>query len=243
MELEGLTALVTGAGHRLGKELALSLAQAGCDLMIHFHRSGEAAERTVEQCQGYGVRAVPAQADLSRTEGVQELFKMVDAAYDGVDLLANSAAILTRVDLLSTTDADWQNNVGLNLKGAFFCLQQAARRMAKRGRGSIVNISDTAAVRPWKRFPLHSISKAGLEMLTQVAALALAPEIRVNSVVPGPTLKPVWMAEDRWGEIVAALPGGAGVPAEDISQAVLFLFRNEYITGHSVRVDAGALLQ
>jgi NAD(P)-dependent dehydrogenase (short-subunit alcohol dehydrogenase family) len=224
-------------------EIALSLAQAGCDLVIHFHRSADEAAHTVKRCRGFGVQVVSAPADLSRSEGIFELFRQIDTAFGGVDLLVNSAAVLERVDLLSATDQDWQSTVGLNLKGAFFCLQQAARRMVQRGRGSIVNISDTAGVQAWERFPLHSISKAGLEMLTRVSALALAPKIQVNAVIPGPTLKPAWMKEQRWREIGAALPAGEIVPPQDVAKAVLFLLRSEYITGHSIRVDAGALLR
>lgn len=242
MELEGRIALVTGAGHRLGRQIALGLAQAGSNLIIHYHRSEEAAKRTVEDCRALGVQAHAAQADLSRDDGVQRLYRQVDAAFDGLDVLVNSAAVLERIDLLAASEQDWQANVGLNLKGAFFCLQHAARRMNERGGGSIVNISDTAGLQPWARFPLHSISKAGLEMLTRVAALALAPAIRVNAVVPGPTLKPVWMTDQRWKQIETELPSGSEIPARDVAKAVLFLLQSEYVTGHSFRVDGGALL-
>lgn len=242
MQLSGKVALVTGAGHRLGRAIALALAREGCDLMVHFHRSSEAAEQTAHAISGLGVRAVPAQADLTDSEGVHYLFAAVDTAFGGVDLLVNSAAILEQIDLLDATEDDWQRTVGLNLKGAFFTLQQAAKRMRSRGGGAIVNISDTAAHRPWQRFPLHSVSKAGLEMLTQVAAYRLAPEIRVNAVVPGPTLKPNWMPDSRWQQITRETPLRSAVEPDDVARAVIFLMKNDYITGHIMRVDAGTLL-
>ncbi len=242
MQLEGKIALITGAGHRLGKAIALALADQGCDLMIHFKEAQADAAKTAEQAQSLGVRAAVVQADLSHTDGVHEVFRSLDSAYGGIDLLANSAAILERQDILEVDENDWQRTVGLNLKGAFFVLQEAARRMRSKGGGTIVNISDTAAHRPWIEFPLHSISKAGLEMLTKVAASALAPDIRVNAVIPGPTLKPDWLSDERWDEVAGRIPLKQSVPSQNVAEAVVFLMTNEYITGHSLRVDGGDLL-
>lgn len=242
MELKGKVALVTGAAHRLGRAIALELARQGCHLLVHYHRSEQQARRTVQQAQAHGVQASMAQADLSHGDGVAALFAALDEAYAGLDLLVNSAAVLEQLDLLEVSEQDWRSSVGLNLKGATLCLQQAARRMQARGAGAIVNVSDAAAYQPWKRFPLHSISKAGLEMLTQLAAYSLAPTIRVNAVLPGPTLKPPWMAEERWQGLVAKLPLAAAVQPGDVAQAVVFLMRNDYVTGHTLRVDGGSLL-
>lgn len=239
MELEGKIALVTGAGHRLGRSIAQQLAAEGCALLIHYFESVERAEVTAEQLRAQGHRVELAQADLSRTEGVHSLFERLDRSLGRLDVLVNSAAVLERKDLLEATDEDWRSTVGLNLKGAYFCLQQAALRIQQ---GAIVNVSDTAAHRPWKRFPLHSISKAGLEMLTQVAALALAPQIRVNAVVPGPTLKPAWMSDQRWTDIVGQLPLRRAVLPGEVAQSVVFLLKNDYLTGHTLRVDGGSLL-
>lgn len=242
MELEGKIALITGAGHRLGKTIALALANQGCHLMVHFYQAQEAAAETTAQAESLGVQAALVQADLSVTQGVRETFRAIDSEYGGIDLLVNSAAILERRNLLEVDEEDWRKTVGLNLKGAYFVLQEAARRMQSRGAGSVVNVSDTAAHRPWKEFPLHSISKAGLEMLTQVAAVALAPNIRVNAVIPGPTLKPDWLPDERWDEVTGKIPLKQTVPSQNVAEAVVFLMKNEYITGHSLRVDGGDLL-
>ena len=210
--------------------------------MIHFNQAQEAAAETAEKAQSAGVRATLVQADLSLTDGVRETFRAIDSAYGRIDLLANSAAILERRSILEVDEEDWRRSVGLNLKGAFFVLQEASRRMQSRGGGSVVNISDTAGHRPWKEFPLHSISKAGLEMLTKVAAIALAPDIRVNAVIPGPTVKPDWMPDKRWDEVTGKIPLKQSVPSQNVAEAVVFLMTNEYITGHSLRVDGGDLL-
>jgi pteridine reductase len=142
-------------------------------------------------------------------------------------------------DLLTASESDWQATVDLNLKGAFFVLQQAAIRIRRAGGGAIVNLADIAGLQPWPRFPIHSISKAGLLALTQLAALALAPDIRVNAVVPGPVLKPDRMPEDRWRTIGDALPlRRTGTPG-DVARSVRFLLENDFVTGESLLVDGG----
>jgi NAD(P)-dependent dehydrogenase (short-subunit alcohol dehydrogenase family) len=243
LQLEGKVALVTGSGHRLGQAIALRLASEGCRLMIHFHRSGEAAQATAEQIRDRGGRAETTGADLASSAGIDRLFTNLDAVYGGVDLLVNSAAILEPVDLLEANEEDWRRIVGLNLKAAYFVLQQAARRMLARGSGAIVNLSDSAAQRAWPRYPLHSISKAAVEALTRVAALRLAPTVRVNAVLPGPTLKPVGMKDERWEAISRGTPLGRAVDPADVARATTFLMKNEYITGHILRVDSGELLR
>jgi pteridine reductase len=241
MVLHGKTAIVTGAGRRLGAAIADGLAMRGCSLLLHHHASPESASEVAQAARHHNVAVHVAQADLSRLEGVLQLFESFDQHFSHLDVLVNSAAIMQAVDLLKATEDDWQRTMGLNLKGAFFCLQQAALRMQPDG-GVIINVSDVAGLRPWPRFPIHSISKAGIEMLTKVAALRLAPKVRVNAVAPGPVLKPDRMTDERWAEIGAGLPlGHAGQP-EQIVQAVLFLIENDYVTGETLVVDGGDTL-
>jgi NAD(P)-dependent dehydrogenase (short-subunit alcohol dehydrogenase family) len=242
MDLSGRNALVTGGAHRVGKAIALALAERGCDLVVHFHQSVEAATQTEAEIRKLGVQATAIQADLSSMDGIERLFQKIDDQAIPLDILINSAAVMERVDLLLATEDDWQRTINLNLKGAFFCLQQAALRMQQNG-GAIVNISDVAGTRPWARYPVHSISKAGIEMLTQVCALALAPKIRVNAVMPGPVIKPEWLDEDRWQQLTEKLPlkrAGSGL---DVAEAVVFLVENEYITGETLTVDGGDHLE
>lgn len=238
MDLHGKTAIVTGGAHRVGRAVTLALAERGCNLVVHYNASVEAAGLTADQIRNLAAKAVLVQADLSQYEGVIKLYQEVDTAGMGVDLLVNSAAIMQAVDLLSATEEDWQRTIDLNLKATFFCLQQAAVRMQTHG-GVIVNISDIAGLKPWSRFPIHSISKAGVEMLTRVAALALAPKIRVNAVAPGPVLKPDGMEEDRWQAITQTLPLERGGSAEDVARAVIYLAENSFITGETLVVDGG----
>jgi len=239
MEMAGKIALVTGAAHRVGSAIALALAERGCDLLIHYNNSAEEASETVALAQAAGVQAVSAQADLTDLKDIKQLFSALDQAFDGLDLLINSAAIMQPLDLLQASEEDWDRTLKLNLKAPFFCIQHAAQRMRKRGMGVIVNISDVAGLRPWTRYPVHSISKSGLEMLTKVAARALAPEIRVNAIAPGPVLRSQWIDAPRWKEITQALPLRRGGSPRDVTDALIFLIENDFITGETVVVDGG----
>jgi NAD(P)-dependent dehydrogenase (short-subunit alcohol dehydrogenase family) len=242
VDLQGKIALVTGAAHRLGRAIAVGLADRGCDVAVHYHASQEQAASTAAEIRSKGVRAIILQADLGNWPETRRLFGQFDREFDHLDVLVNSAAVMQPVGLLEATESDWQRTIDLNLKGAFFCLQEAARRMRTQGGGVIVNISDLAGRRPWLRFPIHSISKAGMEMLTQVAALALAPDIRVNAVAPGPVLRPTAMSIERWNRMGAALPTARPGQPEDVVRSVLFLLENEFITGETMAVDGGGQL-
>jgi pteridine reductase len=237
MELDGRYALVTGSGHRVGRAIAMALAARGVNLVVHYYHSSQAAIETVEQAQSYGISAQAIQADLRSPSSIETMFARLDQTLPQLDILINSAAIMERTDFLSATPQDWDRSLDLNLKGTFFCLQQAARRMLDGG--VIVNISDIIGLRPWPGFPIHAISKAGVEMLTKAAALELAPQIRVNAIAPGPVLKPEDMNPERWQEIASPSPLGRPGQPEDIARAVIYLIENEYVTGETLVVDGG----
>ncbi|MEJ2551188.1 MAG: SDR family oxidoreductase [Anaerolineales bacterium] len=238
MDLQGKTAVVTGGAHRVGGAISLALAERGCRVVVHFHTSAAQADRTASNIENLGLECIKVQADLGQYAGVLALFEAIDQVGWSADILVNSAAIMKAADLLKADETDWARTIDLNLKGAFFCLQQAAARMQTQG-GLIVNITDIAGQRPWPRHPIHSISKAGLEMLTQVAALKLAPKIRVNAVAPGPVAKPESMSADRWREITNELPLKRGGDSRDVARAVLFLAENDFITGETLVIDGG----
>ncbi|OGO17619.1 MAG: hypothetical protein A2Z14_02925 [Chloroflexi bacterium RBG_16_48_8] len=239
MELSGKIALVTGSAHRVGKHIALRLAQEGCQLIIHYNHSKDEAFKALDEVKEQGVKAIALQADLSRHEEIINLFEEIDMEFQGLDILVNSAAILQPKGFLEVELSDWNQTMALNLKAAFFCLQQAAIRMQTRGGGAVVNISDVIGLRPWAKYPVHSISKAGVEMLTKVAAIDLAPEIRVNAVAPGPVLAPDSMSPTRWEELAkGSLLRRNGTP-QDVVNAVVFLLKNDYITGETLVVDGG----
>jgi NAD(P)-dependent dehydrogenase (short-subunit alcohol dehydrogenase family) len=238
MDLAGRIALVTGSARRVGRAIALALAERGCDLLIHYNNSASEAKAAIEVAQAAGVRAASVQADLTCFNDIQKLYQFLDQTYERLDLLVNSAAIMQPIDLMQVREEDWDRTLDLNLKAPFFCIQLAAERMQQHG-GAIVNISDVAGLRPWARYPTHSVSKAGIEMLTGVAARALGPKIRVNAVAPGPVLRSEWMDEQQWQKITRVLPLQRGGNPDDIAEAVIFLFENDFITGETIIVDGG----
>lgn len=238
MDLQGKSILVTGGARRLGRAIALELAGAGAHLLVHHHASDAEAAETCDAIRGLGSQAHALRADLRHHDQILSLFEAIDGR-GPLHALVNSAAVMLPGDLLTATQDDWQATMDLNLKAAFFVLQQAAIRLRSAGGGAIVNLADIAGLRPWPRFPLHSISKAGVLALTQVAALALAPEIRVNAVVPGPVLKPERMSDERWRTFGDSLPlRRTGTPG-DVAQTVRFLLENDFITGEALLVDGG----
>ena len=238
MELEGKNALVTGAAHRVGKAIALQLAQEGCNIAIHYHGAAKEAKLTLAEIQDLDVQAHTYQADLRSKADIDRLFEQVEKDFTRLDILVNSAAIMQRGSFPEVTIEDWNTTIDLNLRAPFFCTQFAAQLMGSEG-GAIVNISDIAGLQPWVDYPVHSISKTGIEMLTKLSALEFAPRVRVNAVAPGPVLKPDHMTDQRWDQLGKSLPLGKPGEPLDVTQAVLFLLRNDFITGESLSVDGG----
>jgi NAD(P)-dependent dehydrogenase (short-subunit alcohol dehydrogenase family) len=241
MELRDKIAVVTGAAHRVGKFIALGLAEAGAHIVVHYHQAEAEAHLTVEEIEARGVRAIAVGGDLAVQSGVDHLFQTVKAEFGGVDVLVNSAAIMEAGNALTLPREAWQRVLDINLTAPFFCAQQAARLMLAGEGGVIINIADLSGLEPWAKYPAHSVSKAGVLMLTRVLAKALAPQIRVNAVVPGPVLKPPNWDETRWntvGQHTLLKRTGSGY---DVAQAVNFLAQQDYITGETLVVDGGKL--
>ncbi|NIR45192.1 MAG: SDR family oxidoreductase [Gemmatimonadetes bacterium] len=242
MDLDGRTALVTGAARRLGREIATALADAGSAVAVHHHASAGLARDVVADLHGRGVHADVFQADLTDPARIVALFAEVEAALGPIDVLVNNAAIFQQKPVLDITPEDWDAVLDLNLKAPFFCSQQAATQMDVRG-GVIINIADIAAYQAWPGYAHHCVSKAGIVAMTRVLARALAPRIRVNAVAPGSVLPPDELdraGREELAEMTALKRLGA---PEDVSRAVLFLVESDYITGETVVVDGGKMLR
>ncbi len=238
-------ALVTGSARRVGKAIALALAAEGANLVIHYYGSdADMAQDTVREAKSFGVDAISFRADQADPPQVNRLFEAVQERFGRLDILVNSASIFERADFLSLSYAAWQRVLAVNLTGPFLCSQAAAHRMLAQTSpgGVIVNIIDNSAFQPWPQFPHHGVSKAGLWMLTQVMARALAPSIRVNAVAPGPVLKEPNRSDESWARLAERLPLQRTGSPEDVARAVLFLIREPFITGVVLHVDGGEAL-
>jgi len=242
VELQGRVSLVTGAGRRLGRAIALGLARRGSSIAVHFHQDATGAEDTAAKTREFGVEAEIVQADLSQPEQAENLVAEVVRIFGRIDVLINNAAIYSRTPLGQVTRDDWDRLLNLNLRGAFFCAQAAGVAMKHQGSGKIVNIADVAGLDPWPGYIPYSISKAGLIAMTTGMAKALAPEVTINAVAPGTVLLRHEATEEAEKLIELSLLKKVGTP-EDVVAAVLFLIEgSDFVTGDVLRVDGGRLL-
>jgi pteridine reductase len=241
LPLAGRVALVTGAAKRVGAAIVEQLHGAGANVVIHYGRSAEAAQRLAQHLEGQrsGSTAL-CQADLLRAEERDALVPAAAAAFDGLDLLVNNASSFRPTAFGAIGEADWDELVGSNLKAPLF-LSQAALPWLRRRQGLIVNIVDIHARRPLGGFPLYCAAKAGLQMLTYAMARELGPEIRVNGVAPGPVLRPDELDQVSWDRsILERIPlRREGSPA-DVAACVLYLATSgSYVNGQVIAVDGG----
>lgn len=231
--LAGRVVLVTGAARRIGRGIVERLEQEGARVAVHYNTS-EAEARTAG--------AAVFQADLARVSEIERLFAEVESHFGGLDALVNNAARWDRADPLELTEAQWDAIVDVNLKATFFCCQQAARRMLKRGGGRIVNISSLGGLRAWPEHAHYCASKAGVIHLTRALAQAWAPYISVNSVAPG--VIPFGEEDDRIRRFIERTPAGRAGTADEIADAVVFfLTASEFVTGQVLAVDGGLSLK
>jgi NAD(P)-dependent dehydrogenase (short-subunit alcohol dehydrogenase family) len=226
--------LVTGAGKRIGRIIAIELSRRGFQVAVHYNHSRADAEEVSRVCGGAQIF----QADLAKVSEIQRLFQDVGESFGPLDCLVNNAARFTRFDPLDITEQDWDFIHDVNLKATFFCCQQAAKQMLPRGAGRIVNISSLGGIRPWAEHAHYCASKAGVIMLTKALSKAFAPHITVNSVAPG-----VISFNDvdvRVQAMIDATPMQRAGKPEEIADAVhFFLTAPTFITGQILAVDGG----
>ncbi len=233
-------ALVTGGAHRLGRAIAIGLAQEGYAILLHYFQSECKAQQTADELKSLGADVFVKQADLTNESALASLFAEVDSIPYPLQVLVNSAAVMSRGSVQTLDPTEWDNAIALNLRAPFRCSQEAARRMET---GLIVNITDIGAQKVWSGFPAYTVSKAGLESLTRVLARSLAPRIRVNAIAPGFVFPSKEIPDDEWQRLVERVPLGRPAHPDEVVSALVFLLDNEYITGQTIVIDGGYSLQ
>ena len=242
MELQGKVALVTGAGRRLGRAMASALAGRGMTVAIHYHGSIRGATSLRDEIIRAGGQAACFEADLSDPHAARALPGQVVERLGKLDVLVNSAAIMQRLRLEDTTPDQWNAILDLNLRSVFFCSQGAAPAL-RAARGKVINLADLAGLEPWTGFAAHSISKAGVVMLTKVLALSLAPDVTVNAIAPGAVLVPEDYPEDERERLARSTPlRRLGDPVDVISALLYLLEGGDFVTGQVLVVDGGRFL-
>lgn len=239
--LSGRVALVTGAAKRLGRTVALRLADEGADVVVHYGKSANEAREVVSEIEKRGRRAASFSAELTSVPAIQKLLENAVNHFGQLDILINSAANFLETKFGETTEAVWDASLDTNLKAPFFCSQAAAPYLRQSGRGVIINFSDIGGLLGWREFLPHSLSKAGIIQLTLILAKELAPKVRVNAIAPGTITMPGDRPELEADYIRRAPLRRTGRP-EEVADAVLYLITAEFVTGHVLVLDGGRTL-
>ena len=242
-------ALVTGAGIRLGRAMALYLAGRGYDVAVHYASSEKDANEVVAQIQAMGQRAVALQADLLNEREVQPLVgRAVDGLGGAIDCLVNNASIFEYDTLETASRESWDRHIGSNLRAPFVLTQCFAAQAPKAkpdengeplSSALVVNMLDQRVRKLTPEFMTYTIAKMGLWAFTQTAAQALAPDIRVNAIGPGPTLRGARQSEDHFSNQRANVPLGRGAHPEDVTAALGYFLDAPAVTGQLLCVDGG----
>ncbi|HEX2727024.1 MAG TPA: SDR family oxidoreductase [Beijerinckiaceae bacterium] len=232
-------ALVTGGAKRIGRAIALRLAQAGYGVAIHCQHSRAEATDVEAAITGSGGRAGIFEADLADADALTRLVSDAAAALGPLTLLVNNASVFEADEVQNVAADLWDRHFDINLRAAVFLTRDFARQVPESGEGAVVNIIDQRVWKPTPQFFSYTLSKAALFTATRTMAQALAPRIRVNAVGPGPTLTSPRQSQDDFARQASALPLGHGPTPEDIAEAVAFLAKAQSVTGQMLAVDGG----
>jgi len=242
MDLRGATALVTGGAHRLGREVALSLADAGANVAFTYFSSGPAAEDTYRDIEARGVRGLALRADAADDRQIARALARLSATFPRLDLWVANAGAFRRTPLASASERDWDDMLRGNFETFLVPARHIGPLMQRQGAGCIVALADVAALRPWADYIPYCVSKCSVVALMRDLAVRLAPQVRVNAIAPGPVLfPPGFPAAARAREVARTRLRRAGEP-RDVSAAVRYLATNDYVTGTLLPVDGGRLL-
>ncbi len=232
-------ALITGAGQRIGRALALALADDGFAVAVHHHRSRVAADGVVAAICSGGGRAVALAADLSEERAVTELLPRAEAALGPIGVLVNNASVFRDDTVETATRESWDAHLAVNLRAPFVLIQCLAARLPPDASGVVVNLLDQRVWSLTPYFVSYTLSKAGLWTLTQTMALALAPRIRVNGIGPGPTLPSLRQSPEQFARQCALMPLRRGTSPQEIAAALRFILRAPAMTGQMIALDGG----
>lgn len=237
--LTGQVAIVTGAGRRIGRAIALRLGAEGARVVIHYRRSEAEAQGAAAEIVRGGGEAICIKGELTRLPEIEQLIDGVEQRFGRLDILVNNAAVFSATPLGKTDEPQWDAILDTNLKAQFFAAQRAAPLLARSGRGRIINFASLGGLQAWTTYMAYSVSKAGVIMLTRCLARALAPAVTVNAIAPGTISFPDDAPEIAARAIRSTPLQRTGSP-ENITDAVMYLIGAGFVTGEVLSVDGGA---
>jgi pteridine reductase len=243
VQAAGKIALVTGAARRVGRAIALTLAERGADVVITYNNSAAEAQATLQEIHARGMQGMALQGNITRSHDVDAIVQQIMARFGRIDILVNNASNYYKTPFSTLTEEQWDDLVGTNLKGTFLVAKCVGDQMLKAGAGKIINLADWAGFRPYKDYIPYCVAKAGVIALTKALAKTLAPTIQVNAIAPGPVMLPEDFSDSQREAVVRATPlKRIGTPL-DIAQTVVFLVEgSDFITGAIIPVDGGRLI-
>jgi NAD(P)-dependent dehydrogenase (short-subunit alcohol dehydrogenase family) len=232
-------ALVTGAGRRIGRAIAIELGNHGWSVAVHYNRSEHDALAVVREIQSKGGAAVAVRADLALESETSGLIDRAVEALGPLGALVNNASVFEPDSTETASRASWDAHMEVNLRAPFVLSQGFARQLPPAARGCIINVLDQKVLNLNPHFISYTVSKSALWTLTRAMALAFAPRVRVNGVGPGPTLLSSHQTEEEFTRLAQRLPLGRGATPQEIAGAVRFLLEAPSITGQMLAVDGG----
>ncbi len=245
--LEGKTAVVTGASYGLGKAMAVGLAEAGADVVVVSRKLKNLSE-VKNEIEGLGRRVLPLKCDVSKITDVKNIINKILKEFKKIDILVNNAGITIRKEAVKYSDNDWDRVINTNLKGVFLCCREAGKVMIKQKKGKIINIASLMSFIGGITIPAYSASKGGVALLTKAFSNDWAKyNINVNAIAPGyfktPLTEKLLHNKVRYPQIISRIPMGKWGKPDDLKGTVVFLASeaSNYISGHIIVVDGGWL--
>jgi NAD(P)-dependent dehydrogenase (short-subunit alcohol dehydrogenase family) len=231
--------LITGAGQRIGRAIALDLARTGWTVAVHFNESRSAAEKVVEEICVAGGNAVSVSANLAEEDEASTLVARSTDKIGPITCVINNASVFEQDIPLTVTKATWDKHMQINLRAPFILAQAFAQQLPVSNKGNIINIIDQRVWNLTPDFISYTLSKSGLWTLTQTLAMAFAPDIRVNAIGPGPTLQNTYQSEADFSQECASTPLQQQVTTEEIGRTIRFILDVPSLTGQMIAIDAG----
>jgi len=231
--------LITGAATRVGKAIALHFAERGWNIALHYFRSSSKAKKLKKIIEQNLVKVVLIKADLKNPKQIEKVMSIARKKLGTIDCLVNNAALFEKDDITNFTTKSWNDHLNINLLAPTILTKQFAKQASKKTVSNIINIIDQRIFNLTPFFMSYTISKSGLQTLTKTMAMRLGPNIKVNAIAPGPTIKSKRQTDKHFRNQIRSTLLKKSVKTEDICDTVEFLISNNSITGQIIAVDSG----